>query len=99
VLGLSRSEGFPGIMIEAMASGRAVVALAAGGTAEVIGPPECGFSIPVHDSQDVVEVLAELIRDSDLRRRIGCNARQRALANFGSERTAVVMEEIYESLC
>ncbi len=99
VVNLSRTEGLPGILIEAMAAGRAIVARAVGGTQEVIGPSECGYCVTNDEPAPIEEILSTLAERPALRRRLGDKARARAHELFSSKKAAMAMEEIYESLC
>jgi L-malate glycosyltransferase len=65
----SRSEGFPGPVLEAMACGSAVVSTDCGGPADQIDDGKSGFIVPVGDADQMVERIVLLLDDTGLRRR------------------------------
>jgi len=79
-------EGTPNAVIEAMAAGRPVVAWDAGDVSEVVEPGSTGFV--VSSPGELVERLAVLAADTDLRRRMGSAARARAETEFEIPRLA-----------
>ena len=73
----SRYEGFPNVLLEAMASGCACLACACPtGPDEIISHREDGWLLPADASPaDLADALAVLMEDQDLRRQLGRNAR------------------------
>ncbi len=69
----SISEGFPYVVIEAMASGLPVVATDVGGVAEAVG--EAGVLVPPRDSAAVAAACVRLLAHPDERRALGAAAR------------------------
>jgi glycosyltransferase involved in cell wall biosynthesis len=78
----SRSEAFPISILEAMAAGLAVVATDVGGVAEAVVHGETGLLVPPGDPHALAEALDLLLRDPDLRRRLGSSGRARAQRLF-----------------
>lgn len=74
----SHSETFGLIALEASASGVPVLAAAAGGLTEAICNTHTGLLVPTHDADDWARELTGLLRDEDLRARLGATGRQRA---------------------
>lgn len=62
----SRSEGFPGPVLEAMACGCPVVATDCGGTADQIEDGVNGFIVPVDDATQMTERVLKLVEDPGL---------------------------------
>lgn len=89
----SISEGFPYSLIEAMASGRPVVATEVGGVPEAVG--EAGVVVPPRDYRAVAEACVTLFRDEPLRRHLGEAARNRALALFALDKFLEIYRHIY----
>jgi glycosyltransferase involved in cell wall biosynthesis len=79
-------EGCPNAVMEAMASGRAVVATNAGDTPYLIEDGVTGFLVPAKAEGDLVERMATLLTHSKLRTRMGEAARLKAERCFGVDR-------------
>jgi glycosyltransferase involved in cell wall biosynthesis len=77
----SRSEGFPGPVLEAMACGCAVVATDCGGTADQIEDGVNGFLVPVDDADKMTGRILRLLDDPELRQRM-VTASEANLAQF-----------------
>ena len=92
----SISEGFPYTVVEAMACGRPVVCTNVGGVGEAVG--DAGVMVPARDHRAVAEACVRLLRDSDLRARLGSAARARVLANFTLASSLDVYRRIYADL-
>ena len=83
----SENEPFGMVVIEAMALGKAVVASAQGGPAEVITPGLDGLLAPFGDHRALGAAILRLFDDAALRERLGHAARLRA-REFAVERFA-----------
>lgn len=82
----SRFEGFPNVLIEAMSSGLAVVSFdCPSGPNEIITNRKNGLLIPVSDKLEFQDALLELIRNPELRLRLGEDARN--VSNTFSEKS------------
>jgi glycosyltransferase involved in cell wall biosynthesis len=79
---ISHWEGFPYGVIEAMSAGLPVVASDVGGVAEAIEHDVTGFVVPRADEKAVAERIAALLRDPDLRARLGAAGRRRYQEEF-----------------
>jgi glycosyltransferase involved in cell wall biosynthesis len=80
----SRHEGFPVALIEAMASGLAVVATDVPGVADILGSveEETGLLVPPEDPAALAAGLERLIDDVSLADRASSAARERVLRRF-----------------
>ena len=67
-----------------MATGVPCVATRVGSTAELIG--DAGILIEAGDKRALVDALARLASDADLRAVLGASARQRVIDNFDQRR-------------
>jgi sugar transferase (PEP-CTERM/EpsH1 system associated) len=91
-------EGMPNAILEAMAAGLPVVATAVGGTPDVVVDGVTGFLVPPRDPSALAKALATLVRDPDLRRRMGQAGRERVLQHFSVERMVERTQNLYEQL-
>jgi sugar transferase (PEP-CTERM/EpsH1 system associated) len=91
-------EGMPNVVIEAMAAGLPVVATAVGGTPEVVIDGETGLLVPPSDPEALANALSKLLREPDLRQRMGQSGRQRAFEQFNILHTVQQTQALYESL-
>lgn len=80
----SYTEGFPNVVIEAMASGLPIIATSVGAIPEMIGDGR-GVLVPPRDSLALASALRDLIDDSTSRRRIGELARDKAYRDYSIE--------------
>ena len=94
VVSSSTMEGTSGVILDALAFGRPVVATTAGGTAEIIENDRSGFLVPVGDAAAMGARIAELLQDRALAARIGEGARRRAL-DYSIDRTVERTLEVY----
>lgn len=78
----SRSEAFPLATLEAMSAGLPVVASTVGGIPEQIEHLVSGVLVPPGDADALASWLVRLHDDSDLRRRLGTTAAERARTSF-----------------
>jgi phosphatidylinositol alpha-1,6-mannosyltransferase len=92
-------EGFGIVFVEAAAVGVPQLAGASGGAAEAVEAGATGFVIdPPTDVQQVSTALVELLREPELRRRMGAAARARAVREFRydvlTERLAAALDAV-----
>lgn len=69
----SLSEGFPNVLLEAMAAGLPIVATNVGGIPEIISNGENGFLTQPRSSKQLTEKILLLLKDEGLRKRISKN--------------------------
>lgn len=91
-------EGLPNALLEAMAAGLPVVATAVGGTPEVVVDGVTGFLVPPRDPQALADAILRLLRDPELRQRMGEAGRARVAAHFSIEQMVHKTEALYEQL-
>ncbi|WP_158925359.1 glycosyltransferase family 4 protein [Acidisphaera sp. S103] len=85
----SRFEGLPMSVIEAMLTGLPVVATDVRGPAEQVVDGVTGLSVPAGDAAALGSALGRLVRDPDLRVRMGQAGRQRALDCYDEAKVLV----------
>ena len=94
----SLSEGFPNVVLEAMAAGKPVVASAVGGILEIVLNNETGFLIPPADSDALAEKIITLLQDEALCTVMGIAGYQRVAALFSIDQMVRNTECLYEAL-
>jgi glycosyltransferase involved in cell wall biosynthesis len=67
----SSGEGFGLVFLEAMAFGKPVVGVAAGGVTDIVRDGESGFLAPPGDPERLAQALQKLLSDASLRARFG----------------------------
>ena len=75
-------DSFPTVILEAMASGKPIVATRSGGASEMIVEGETGFLIPIGDVEKGVEELSKLIENEAMRLEMGKAGRSRVLKEY-----------------
>jgi glycosyltransferase involved in cell wall biosynthesis len=91
-------EPFGLVVIEAMASGKPVVATAPGGPSETVVDGETGFLVPPSDPFAMVQALEVLLADPQRRVSMGDAGRRRACEMFSLPRYVTEFEELYETV-
>lgn len=89
-------EGFGLTPAEAQATGKPVVAFRTCALPEVVQDGVTGFLVPPRDSIALAGAVVRLLRDSELRRKMGQEARSRAERMFSWERAARQTLRVYE---
>jgi glycosyltransferase involved in cell wall biosynthesis len=88
-------EPFGLALVEAMACGRPVVAVGAGGIPEIIQDGVDGLLVPREQPEALAAALVRVLRDPMLARRLADAGRARVLATFNPERQAAEMLAVY----
>jgi len=94
----SLSEGLSITLLESMSWGLPIVATRVGGNPEVVADADTGYLVPPRDPAAMMRRIVELLRDRELRLRMGRRARERYEAEFSLERTARGYAELLGSL-
>ncbi|MCH8950285.1 MAG: glycosyltransferase, partial [Chloroflexi bacterium] len=89
------SEGAPTVILEAMLMGLAVIATDVGAVSEIVEDRVTGYVVPPEDPQAIAEATLRLLRDDDLRARMGRAGRKRAMERFSVERCVDVHLQAY----
>jgi glycosyltransferase involved in cell wall biosynthesis len=90
-----RSEGVTTSVLEAMTAGLPAVVTDVGSLREAVDHRRTGFVVPTHDTTGFGVAIASLLSDSDLRARMGHNARRVARATFGIDRCVDIHVRAY----
>lgn len=94
----SYREGLPKSLIEAAASGRAVVTTDVPGCRDAIIADQTGLLVPVRDSQALAQAIERLALDNALRRQLGVAGRQLAEERFDVAHVVRVHLDLYKEL-
>lgn len=95
----SHYESFGLVALEAMACGTPVIASRVGGLQHTVEDGVTGFLVPAAEPEALAEKLRLLLQDSELRRQLGQNARQRAETytwTAVADRIADLYEELWD---
>jgi len=94
----SRSEGFPNVVIEALAAGCPVVATPVGGIPEVILDRQTGLLVPIDQPEALAASVQELRRDAALRRRLSEAGTACARGRYHQTIVIAQLEALYQNL-
>jgi glycosyltransferase involved in cell wall biosynthesis len=97
-LNTSASEGLSNSVMEAMAAGVAVVAAAAGGTAELIEDGTTGLLFAPGDLNGAEEKLRRVVENTALRAELGVQARRAMERQYSVESLITRIEHLYTRL-
>jgi L-malate glycosyltransferase len=93
----SASESLSNAILESMAAGVPVVASNVGGNPELV-TDDRGMLVPAEDEMSLSVAVARMLRESDLRRRMGPNCRHFARENFTLDKMRQAHEALYADL-
>ena len=90
----STGEGFGLVFLEAMAFGKPVVGVAAGGVTDIVRDNENGFLVPPGDAQRLSHALRMLLEDDALRARLGAAGAEMVKREYSFEAFRARLAEI-----
>ena len=94
----SESEGLSNAIIEYMKQGKPVVATRTGGNTDLVVEGKTGSLVEVADVEGLAKALSALLRDQQLRERLGRNARAFADEKFSNGYMLAQHEVVYSAL-
>jgi glycosyltransferase involved in cell wall biosynthesis len=94
----AEEEGCPNVIMEAMACGRAVVAMDAGDIPYLVEDGKTGFVVGRGDVTTFAERVSRLLSDHDLCNRMGLAARLKAENEFRLERLLSETLDVYRAI-
>ncbi len=94
----SYSEGLSNSIIEYMACGKPVIANDAGGTSEIITNNKTGFLLTDETTEEIANLIIELIDNKDKRNTIGENAKLHIEKHFSIERMGNDFYRLYSEI-
>lgn len=91
----AEAEAFGRTVVEAMLLGRPVVVADAEGLVELVEHERSGLVVPAGSAEALAEGVLRLLGDAELARRCGAGAQARARRDFGPERMAQGVLNVY----
>ncbi|SDE81250.1 Glycosyltransferase involved in cell wall bisynthesis [Dyadobacter soli] len=91
-------EGLPNSILEAMSMEKAVVSTYHAGIPQAIQDGENGLLVKERDNEGLAAALDKLIRDKELRRRLGVAARKTVIAGFTSNGMETKIQSVFANL-
>lgn len=90
-------ESLPNAVCEAMAAGLPTVAAQSGGVAELVDDGETGYLVEKRDSRRMAEKTTALVRNAELRRKMGTAAREKAARLFHPDKLKPRFESLFSN--
>ena len=94
----SKDEPFGRAIVEAMATGKPVVAGRAGGVPEVCPDGETGYLVDPESPQEIAEAILAMLSDPTRARQMGERGHIRARELFDAKTTAAHVQSLYEEI-
>jgi glycosyltransferase involved in cell wall biosynthesis len=94
----SYGEGLPKALLEAASCARPIVTYDVPGCREIVEDRLNGILVPVKDKQKLVEAIAQLLIDPDLRRKMGAAGRAKVVKGFSQESVAEETLRVWEEV-
>jgi glycosyltransferase involved in cell wall biosynthesis len=91
-------EGVPKVLIEAAASGVAIVTTAIPGCMDIVKHEENGLLVPAGDVEALTSAIRRLLEDPDERKRMGATGRRMAEKDFDVRTVCDATFDIYQDL-
>ena len=92
------AEAFGIVLLEAMASGKPVVATNVGGIPEVVESSNCGILVDPWDEYALAEAIFSLLEDESLRNELGRNGRKAVENRYSWDIIAEKIERVYQEI-
>ncbi|MFL5733863.1 MAG: glycosyltransferase family 4 protein [Chloroflexia bacterium] len=94
----SESEGFPNVLLEAMAADLPVITTAAGDSGTVVQEGSTGYVVPIEDVEGMAERMVRVAQSPELGRRLGEAGRRRVEMQYSAERLGDHMMSVYRDI-
>jgi len=94
----SYREGLPKVLLEAAASGKAIIATDVPGCRETVRHRHTGLLVPVRNAEALAKAIFELLEDAGLRSRLGACARESVVRDHSTERVSGKFLALYRDL-
>lgn len=94
----SYGEGMPKVLLEAAACQRPVVSTTVPGCRDAVVAGETGYLVAARNIEELAHRIRQLLRDPDLRRKMGVAGRLMVVERFSVARVIKATLEVYENL-
>jgi glycosyltransferase involved in cell wall biosynthesis len=94
----SRREGFPNVLLEAMALGRPVVAASVGGVPELVDDGVTGLLAHTRRPEEFADAIDRLLNDDAMAQSLGMRAADRVRKEFSTQRMVEAYRTLYAEL-
>ena len=94
----SETEGFSNVLLEAMASGKPLIATDVGGNTELVRDGSNGFIVPVRSPGSIADAAARFLNDAALVAAAGARSRARVEQDFSVARMVERYHQLYSDL-
>lgn len=91
-------EGVPKVLLEAAASGRAIITTNHPGCREVVHHGMNGLLVPIKDAEAAADAIEELLQDAPRRKLMGLKGRARAENEFDVRKIVAETLKVYETI-
>ena len=98
VMPANRQEPLGIVMLEAMASSRALIATNGGGVAEIVNDGDTGLLVRVGDYREMAAAIVELARDPEKRHRLARRGHETVSERFSDEVMVAQVIDLYEEV-
>lgn len=94
----SYAEGVPKVLLEAAASGRAIVATDVAGCRDVVRDKVNGLLVPARDSARLADAIIDLLNNPGMRQGMGQRGRKIAESEFSQELVTGQILDVYQQI-
>ncbi len=97
----SYTEGFPNVILEAMACGCSIVSTSVGAIPEMLGEKDekkCGIIVPPHNDEQLKAAIARMLSNEKLKKEYGTNAQERVNQRYSMQKVWGQLVEIWSSV-
>jgi len=91
----SYREGLPKVLLEAMACGRACVTTDTPGCRDAVRHGDNGLLVPERDAEALAAAIGVLLENAPMRHKMGARGRERAIAEFSTDRVITATLALY----
>lgn len=94
----SHAEGLPMVLLESMSQAVPVVTCPVGGIPDIVSSEETGLLVPVGNISKLAEALTRLLKNPELRTRLGQSGRELVRNKYSVEHISEQFSELYRDL-